>query len=87
MQKDKYGLPVIMIGIEKICLPEKEQAKAYPVDVIDEMANEILTGGWPTGNELGVIAKENAYEVSASYSWFRAAVKSGITEIPCVIIE
>ena len=72
-----------MIDITKISVPKGCDSKAS-ADVLQQMADEIKSDGWPKGNDLGVkeLGKD-LYQVHASFSWFAAAKIAGIKTIPC----
>lgn len=78
-------MDIVTIKTSDISLPKAVQAKEYPEQVIDEMAQEIRRYGWPKGKELGVKQIGNRYEVHASFAWFNAGLIASVENIPCVI--
>ena len=78
-------MKIVQIKATDIILPKT--ASHAPEEVLEDMATEIQVFGWPKGKELDVIdIGDGQYQVSASYSWFRAGLKAKLTSVPCVIV-
>ncbi len=78
-------LDTVIIDIANISVPAGLESKASNA-VLQAMAADINTNGWPKNNSLGVKDVGNGqYQVHASFSWYAAAQIAGIKTIPCNI--
>jgi hypothetical protein len=75
---------IVSIKAADIHLPDG--VPKAPGRIIQVMADDLATEGWPIGKELEVRRVSGGFVVVSDYSLFSAAKLAGIVDIPCVLV-